>query len=240
MATIITITALVVLPVLATTVGRRCIGIVTAGTSVVSLRFGAFHRALEPGPHLRIPGIDQWLVVPLAPFVRNCQIRAHSRDRLQVTVATGVELRVVNSMQYAHHQAVFERNVSSILGSAVHELIAQTEHDELFEKSANFRDQLHFAVDRKVERYGLVVEDVHLQTAAPDRRAMRLRRQIELAGMEDEVALRAAERAATTRQVEAEAQAEALVTVAAAARDANDAQIQMMRLAMLRDFGTQR
>ena len=236
MATFISITALVVLSVLATAVGRRSIGIVTAGTSVVSQRFGAFHKALEPGPHLRIPGVDVWQVVPLTPFVRQCQARALTRDHLGIAMTVGVEVRVINSILYAQRQSLFDRNIRSILGSALHELIAQTEHHEVFEKTANFRDQLHFALDRKVERYGLIVEEIHLHSAIPDRRALQLRRAAELAAAEDEAAIRLAERSAAVRQVEAEAQAEALNTLAAGVRDANDAQLQVIRLAMLKDM----
>jgi regulator of protease activity HflC (stomatin/prohibitin superfamily) len=210
---------------------------VQAGTVAVVLRFGKPIRVLEPGLQRRLPGADEWFIVKLAPFVRPLVARSIAHDGIDIGVRASVQLRVIDVERFAHHQTVFEQNARAILNSAANELIGQHDHDELMLKREQFRDQLRFTIDHRLERFGLSAEEVFLEALEPSRSAAALRAAAAQRQIRGEVLVGEARLHQALEVISAEGRAGALKAIDAVAAQAHPNTMRLAHLELLRQIG---
>jgi regulator of protease activity HflC (stomatin/prohibitin superfamily) len=229
---------ILILPLVAVLAGlfiaSRSLQTVKAGTQVVRFRFGAHVGELDPGLHVRTPGVEQWLPVKLGAFMRPLVNRSIAHDGLEIGVRASVEMHVISAPLFARHQTVFEQNFSTIFGSAANELIGQHDHDEVLLKREQFRDQLRFTIDQRLERFGLTVDEVYLDAIQPDFQAAQLRSISSRFAMQSEVVLAQAALNRRLQLLETETRADALRLINDVAKNLHPNTVQLAQLDLLR------
>jgi regulator of protease activity HflC (stomatin/prohibitin superfamily) len=230
---LILILLFVVIPV-GVFIASRSFGTVKAGTEVVLFRFGAHVGELQPGLHSRTPGVEQWLPVKMGAFMKPLASRSIAHDGLEIGVRATVHMHVISAPLYARHKGVFETNFTSIFGSAANELIGQHDHDEVLLKREQFRDQLRFTIDQRLERFGLTVDEVYLDAIQPDFQAALLRGISSRFGMQSEVALAQAALHKRLQALETETRVDALRLINEVAKTLHPNTLQLAQMDVLR------
>ena len=157
--------------VLALWLAFNCFVLVTEQQRGVVLRFGQFHRTMQPGPHLKLP----W---PLERVIKvnATQIKTYSetvpvltRDENIVSVEINVQYRVGDAKLYLFGT----RNADDVLKeatlSAVREQVGRSDLDTVLSArsalSVSSKERLQAAL--QAYRTGLVVTELNLPNARP-------------------------------------------------------------------------
>ena len=157
--------------VLALWLAFNCFVLVAEQQRGVVLRFGQFHRTLQPGPHLKLP----WPLERVTK-VNATQIKTFSdtvpvltRDENIVSVEINVQYRVSDPQLYLFGTRNADEVLQESALSAVREQVGRSELDTVLSArsalSVSSRERLQAALDSY--RTGLVVTELNLPNARP-------------------------------------------------------------------------
>jgi membrane protease subunit HflK len=134
-------------------------------------RFGAFLQVTEPGPHLKLPFIDE--VVPVdVDKVHEFPHRAQmlTRDENIVDLVLSVQYRILDPADYLFQDADPENAIRGAMESALREVIGRSLLDEITTEN---RSGIAVAVQEGTRelmdlyRTGLIVLNINIQDAGP-------------------------------------------------------------------------
>lgn len=134
-------------------------------------RFGEYSQVTEPGPHLKLPFIDE--VIPVdVDKVHEFPHRAQmlTRDEAIVDVVLSVQYRIQDAADYLFQDASPENAIQGAMESALREVIGRSGLDEITTEN---RSGIALAVQTGTQelmdlyRTGLLVTNVNIQDAAP-------------------------------------------------------------------------
>lgn len=149
--------------------------VVEAGTSVITLRFGRPHRTLEPGLHVRLPGVDVWCPVVMGTQRQTFASDAVTADHQRVRISGELRFRVRSAPDFLHAERTFRGSLPATCEAVAGELVARHDLDQLIVKREQLRDELRFSIEDRVAFAGVSVEDVQIVTIEPAFRIGRLR-----------------------------------------------------------------
>ncbi len=134
-------------------------------------RFGAFNKVTEPGPHLKLPFVDE--VVPVdVDKVHEFPHRAQmlTRDENIVDLVLSVQYRILDPADYLFQDADPENAIRGAMESALREVIGRSLLDEITTEN---RSGIAAAVQEGTRelmdlyRTGLIVLNINIQDAGP-------------------------------------------------------------------------
>ncbi len=157
--------------VLALWLAFNCFVLVTEQQRGVVLRFGQFHRTMQPGPHLKLP----W---PLERVIKvnATQIKTYSetvpvltRDENIVSVEINVQYRIGDAQLYLFGTRSADDVLKEATLSAVREQVGRSDLDTVLSArsalSVSSKQRLQSAL--QAYRTGLVVTELNLPNARP-------------------------------------------------------------------------
>ena len=134
-------------------------------------RFGEYSKVTEPGPHLKLPFIDE--VIPVdVDKVHEFPHRAQmlTRDEAIVDVVLSVQYRILDAADYLFQDASPENSIKGAMESSLREVIGRSGLDAITTEN---RSGIALAVQTGTQelmdlyRTGLLVTNVNIQDAAP-------------------------------------------------------------------------
>ncbi len=136
-------------------------------------RFGAYHSASGPGPHLKLPWVDTVQVVnvdQINKFIHRAQMLTKDENIVDVTVE--VQFRILDAADFLFQDANPGNTIHGSMESALREVIGKSNLDEIITEN---RGGIALAVQQGTQdllelyRTGLSVTNVNIQDAkAPE------------------------------------------------------------------------
>ena len=150
--------------------------IVRAFERGVVLRFGKFHREIEPGLHWKIPVIEE--PIEFTACISTVRLPAQSlttKDDVQVTVAAIVKYEIVTAKAYACDIWDQHDVLADVTMGAIRRLTATASYADLVVNPPEV--EILAAVRKEVNRYGFKVHGVTFTTFTRARPLMLLNQQ---------------------------------------------------------------
>jgi regulator of protease activity HflC (stomatin/prohibitin superfamily) len=132
----------------------------------VVLRFGKFHRELEPGFHWMIPvGVERIIKDNVVPRTINLKAQAlQTSDGRSVTVTAVVTAQIVNVRKAILEVETVDNVLEDSCYGAIGALVASTSWDDI--RAEGFADMLTKSCRKTGFRYGVEITRVQLSDVA--------------------------------------------------------------------------
>ena len=134
-------------------------------------RLGEYSKVTEPGPHLKLPFIDEFMKVDVDKvheFPHRAQML--TRDEAIVDVILSVQYRIQDAADYLFQDANPENSIKGAMESSLREVIGRSGLDEITtENRSGIAEAVRIGTQELMDLYrtGLLVTNVAIQDAAP-------------------------------------------------------------------------
>ncbi len=157
--------------VLALWLAFNCFVLVTEQQRGVVLRFGQFHRVMQPGPHLKLPWPLERVIKVNATEVKtfNDSVPVLTRDTNMVTVDLNVQYRIRDPKLFLFGTRDAEEVLRQAALSTVRELVGRSDLDTVLNSRGELLDEVSKKLQASLDAYrtGLAISGVTLQNARP-------------------------------------------------------------------------
>jgi len=137
----------------------------------VITRFGALHTTVEPGPHFKLPWIDQHYPVNVDnvnKFVHRAKMLTQDENIADVTVE--VQFRIIEPANFLFQDAKPGVTIHNVVESSLREVVGKSKLDEIMtENRGGISEAVKIGSQKLLEDYksGLLITNINIQDAQP-------------------------------------------------------------------------
>ena len=225
--------AIVAIVVIGAVFSRCFVEIVPEGQTAVLVRLGRVRRTLGPGPKLVVPGIEELLLVSLAPQHLDVRVAGHTSDGAAVQVRTAVVYRIVEPLLALRNGRSLGTQVGDGVRAGAAQAISGFTLEQLHRKQGEVADSVALQASDAVESIGVTLQSLRITALAFTPVVADAVGRAVVAQLHGEAALIDARVRATVSEIDGRARVAALRSLDAVARRAHANTLELERITAL-------